>query len=30
VSDEVNSVKHNGPQLIERVDPGQEVQATLL
>lgn len=30
VSDEVNSVKHNGPQLIERVDPEPPVQATLL
>lgn len=30
VSDQVNNVRNNGPQLMERVDPGPPVQATLL
>ena len=30
VSDEVNNVRNNGPQLLERADPGPPVQATLL
>jgi putative SOS response-associated peptidase YedK len=30
VSDKVNSVKHNGPELIERIDPSEQVQPTLL
>jgi putative SOS response-associated peptidase YedK len=30
ISDEVNNVRNNGPQLLERVDPDQPVQPTLL
>ena len=30
VSDQVNSVRNNGPELVERVDPEVEAQATLL
>jgi len=30
ISDEVNNVRHNGPTLLERVEPDPPVQATLL